>query len=40
MAKIDLTSKEWCDLIFKDKNQAYGAYAMRKESAKRHNWAM
>jgi protein TonB len=40
MAKIDLTSAEWCDLIFEDKNKAYGAYAMRKESAKRHNWAM
>ncbi|KAA6347064.1 hypothetical protein EZS27_005475 [termite gut metagenome] len=40
MAKIDLTSAEWCDLIFKDKNKVYGAYVMRKESAKRHNWAM
>ena len=29
MAKIDLTSFEWCELIFKGKNKAYGAYKMR-----------
>jgi len=40
MAKIDLTSLEWCELIFKGKNKAYGAYQMRGESAKRHNLAM
>ncbi|WP_071144793.1 energy transducer TonB [Bacteroides ihuae] len=40
MAKIDLTSLEWCELIFKGKNKAYGAYKMRGESAKRHNLAM
>ena len=26
MAKIDLTSPEWCELIFQGKNKAYGAY--------------
>lgn len=40
MAKIDLTSLEWCDLIFVGKNQKYGAYRMRKNSPKRHNMAM
>lgn len=40
MAKIDLTSSEWCDLIFQGKNKAYGAYQMRAESPKRHTWAM
>ena len=40
MAKIDLTSSEWCQLIFEGKNQAYGAYKMRADSTKRHNWAM
>lgn len=40
MAKIDLTSPEWCELIFQDKNKEYGAYKMRSESPKRHNWAM
>jgi protein TonB len=40
MAKIDLCSQEWCDMVFEGKNQAYGAYRMRKTSAKRHNSAM
>lgn len=40
MAKIDLTSPEWCELIFQNKNKEYGAYKMRSESPKRHNWAM
>lgn len=40
MAKIDLTSSAWCDLIFKGKNKAYGAYKMRADSPKRHNIAM
>ncbi|MBQ8423857.1 MAG: energy transducer TonB [Coprobacter sp.] len=39
MAKIDLTSQEWCELIFEGRNKAYGAYDMRKTTAKRHNWA-
>lgn len=40
MAKIDLTSLEWCNLIFVDKNKEYGAYKMRMDSPKRHNKAM
>lgn len=40
MAKIDLTSPEWCELIFQGKNKAYGAYKMRANSPKRHTWAM
>lgn len=40
MAKIDLTSLDWCDLIFIEKNKEYGAYKMRKDSAKRHNVAV
>lgn len=40
MAKIDLTSREWCDIIFIDKNHAYGAYKMRAESGKRQFWAV
>lgn len=41
MAKsnVDLTSKEWRDLIFADKNKEFGAYVMRQESDKRHNRA-
>jgi len=33
---IDLTSKEWLDLVFANKNQAYGAYEIRKTSSERH----
>ena len=40
MAKIDLTSLQWCDLVFGDKNRAYGAYKMRADSPKRHTRAM
>lgn len=35
----DLTSKEWRDLIFAGRNKEFGAYQMRKDSAKRHNLA-
>lgn len=37
---VDLTSKEWRDLIFAGKNQEFGAYQLRKASDKRHNMAM
>lgn len=40
MAKIDLTSLEWRELVFQGKNKGYGAYQMRGESSKRHNRAM
>ena len=40
MAKVDLSSAEWCDLIFSDKNKAYGAYKMRENSPKRHSIAV
>lgn len=40
MAKnVDLTSKEWRDIVFADKNQEFGAYQLRKNSDKRHNLA-
>lgn len=41
MAKrnVDLTSPEWRDLIFADKNKEFGAYQLRKASDKRHNMA-
>ncbi len=40
MAKIDLASTEWCELIFRDKNKEYGAFKMRRDSPKRHTLAM
>lgn len=40
MAKIDLTSLEWREIIFQGKNKEYGAYQMRQQSDKRHNRSM
>ncbi len=42
MAKrnVDLTSSEWNNLIFADKNKEFGAYQIRKTSDRRHNMAM
>jgi len=40
MAKIDLTSFEWRELIFQGKNKEYGAYKMRSDSDRRHNMSM
>lgn len=40
MAKLDLTSQDWCQMIFAGKNQAYGAFRMRKYSGRRHTIAM
>lgn len=35
MSKVDLTSLEWCELIFKDRNKNYGAYKMRRDLGRR-----
>lgn len=41
MAKdVDLSSKEWCDLVFEGKNKEFGAYELRTTSTKRHNKAV
>ena len=41
MAKdVDLSSKEWRDLIFEGKNKDFGAYELRAKSDGRHNRAM
>lgn len=42
MAKksVDLTSAEWRNLVFADKNKEFGAYQLRKSSDKRHNLAV
>ncbi len=37
---VDLTSKEWRDLVFEGKNKEFGAYQIRKASDKRHNLAV
>ncbi len=41
MAKdVDLSSKEWTDVIFEGKNKEFGAYELRRQSDKRHNRAV
>ncbi len=35
MSKIDLLSREWCDLIFEGRNKEYGAYRMRARTGRR-----
>lgn len=41
MAKdVDLSSREWTDIIFEGKNKEFGAYELRNQSARRHNLAM
>ena len=36
MAKIDLIDSGWVDVVFEGKNQAYGAYQLRKNTGKRN----
>ena len=38
--EINLSSCEWCDLVFEGKNKDFGAYVIRTESPKRHNKAV
>ena len=40
MSNLDLNSKQWCELVFDGKNKEFGAFAMRSDSAARHNKAM
>ncbi|ETD16510.1 MULTISPECIES: energy transducer TonB [Prevotellaceae] len=36
MAKIDLVQNDWVELVFQGRNQAYGAYKLRKGTSKRN----
>lgn len=40
MSKIDLIDNSWVELVFENKNKAYGAYQLRKETGKRNVKAM
>ena len=40
MSKIDLIDNSWVDLVFEGKNQAYGAYRLRKNTGKRNFWSL
>ena len=37
---VNLSSREWCDLVFEGKNKDFGAYVIRTDSPKRHNKAV
>lgn len=36
---MNLNDQKWCDLIFEGRNKEYGAYAIRRDSARRYNIA-
>ena len=36
MSKIDLLEREWIDLVFEGKNDAYGAYTIRRDTSHRN----
>ena len=36
MSQIDLIDDKWVDLVFEGRNQAYGAYQLRKDTGKRN----
>ena len=40
MSKIDLSSKQWCDLVFEGRNREYGAYKLRAEQGNRNKIAL
>lgn len=40
MAKVDLTSNAWTDLVFQNKNKEYGAYPLRRNTGKRNLWSI
>ena len=40
MAKIDLLDQKWIDLVFEGKNEAYGAYQIRRDTKQRNLMAM
>jgi protein TonB len=39
-SKLDIFNPEWLDVVFKGRNQAYGAYELRKENPKNTNRAL
>jgi periplasmic protein TonB len=40
MAKLDIFNPAWLDVVFTGRNQAYGAYQLRKDNAKTTNRAL
>jgi protein TonB len=39
-SKLDILKPEWIDVVFTDRNKAYGAYDLRKENPKNTNKAL
>ena len=33
---VNINTKDWCDMVFEDRNKEYGAYRLRQSSSKRH----
>ena len=31
MPKVNLLSKDWCNLVFENRNKEYGAYVLRRD---------
>lgn len=40
MRSPNLLSKEWCDLIFENRNKEYGAYSLRRQAGARYRRAL
>lgn len=40
MANIDVTTNAWVDMIFEGRNQAYGAYKLRRNTPKRNVYSI
>jgi len=38
--KVNLFNDAWVDLLFKKRNQDYGAFELRKDSSRRHMWGI
>jgi protein TonB len=38
--KVNLFNDAWVDLLFKERNQGYGAFELRKDSSRRHKWGI
>ena len=36
MSKVDLVSREWCEIVFEGRNKAYGAYRLRSKAGARN----
>lgn len=36
MSKIDLVSREWCEIVFEGRNKEYGAYRLRSKAGARN----